>query len=529
MPSDDKIQQYIDKIRSSNPVQRGKAIQKISQICSLIGTERTIYELIPYIVESCCFNENDLVCIVRQLAMLDFSQMDSSDIYKLLLKMKFFAEISSKLVRKEFIKLVKRISNCTSEFSQLIVWYISELFAEVWYVFHLTGIGLMRKFKNRIQRKDFNELKVKVSSILDDEIMDLVLEYIRMCEKCIDILDDDILNQIDEFSNHKSMSVLCEIPKFYAIYAAKKGSEDKMFQKSLVFWNNCNWRIRYSFVNAMKDYLKLKNPPFEDIFDVIYEILLDQGEEEEIKLFVTDLLNDLANYKNINKEKLITIINNLSIEQNKDFKLSLTNFIINYKNILDIKYIKSTLLKLISDESQEVKSSAFQSLNSLNLMDEKLLKDFIKKNYNWREKKNIPILLTKLKDLSNLKEILLVLLQDDSYEIRKETINILPKIISTYGKNVITSIIMPVVIEISKSSDYKLRQTAIMSVVKIEFYKENGLKLLRDALNDDISNVRLTLALYVDRSLHDIVSKLQEDKDEEVKEAAMQPPVNICE
>ena len=88
---------------------------------------------------------------------------------------------------------------------------------------------------------------------------------------------------------------------------------------------------------------------------------------------------------------------------------------------------------------------------------------------------------------------------------------------------------MPVVIEISKSSDYKLRQTAIMSVVKIEFYKENGLKLLRDALNDDISNVRLTLALYVDRSLHDIVSKLQEDKDEEVKEAAMQPPVNICE
>ena len=196
---------------------------------------------------------------------------------------------------------------------------------------------------------------------------------------------------------------------------------------------------------------------------------------------------------------------------------------------MDIKYIKSTLLKLISDESQEVKSSAFQSLNSLNLMDEKLLKDFIKKNYNWREKKNIPILLTKLKDLSNLKEILLVLLQDDSYEIRKETINILPKIISTYGKNVITSIIMPVVIEISKSSDYKLRQTAIMSVVKIEFYKENGLKLLRDALNDDISNVRLTLALYVDRSLHDIVSKLQEDKDEEVKEAAMQPPVNICE
>lgn len=527
MDSNEKILQHVANMRSSDPAVRHVAVQNVSLICSRIGTQRIIYEFIPYIIESCCFGEDELVRIIQQLSDIDFTQMDSSDIYKMLLKMKYFAEVSSKTVRTEFIEFVEKVTAATRDLGQLIVWFISEMFAEMWYVFHLTGIGLLDKFRSQIQNKDFNELFVKAGSVIDSEIMELVLEYIRLCEKSIDNLNknvlNNVLNQMNKFSQHNSMSVLCEIPKFYALYAAKKGSVDKMFQMSMGFWNNFNWRVRLSFLTSMRDYMKLENPPYENIFNVIYEVLLDQGEEEEIKLSVSELLSDFAIYNDINKEKLITIINNSFIESNKNFRLLLANYIIKYKDILDIEFIKDVLLKLASDESQDVKTSAFISLNSLNLMDEKLLNDFIEKNYNWREKRNIPKLLPKLKDSSSLSEILSHLLQDDSYEVRKETINILPELISSFGDEIIPTIILPILENLSKSSDYKLRQTAIISITRIGYYETGGLSILNSALRDSVSNVRLTLALHVDRSCTGILSKLQTDSDEEVRNSASLP------
>ena len=100
-------------------------------------------------------------------------------------------------------------------------------------------------------------------------------------------------------------------------------------------------------------------------------------------------------------------------------------------------------------------------------------------------------------------------------------VNCIPMLIKKMGSEWKDEVIVPVIGSIACSNEYEIRQTTIMAVIKAELYnEEKGYEIIRKAANDKIPNVRLILAKYLPRQFGEIIEKLKNDSDPDVREYA---------
>ena len=142
--------------------------------------------------------------------------------------------------------------------------------------------------------------------------------------------------------------------------------------------------------------------------------------------------------------------------------------------------------------------------------------DGVLQKIDWRGRFAIAESDSLLRDNNTLLERLIF---DDSYRVRNRAAKTFGNLSKTEGETYINKVIIPTIYKLSVDEDYQHRQTAIQLCLELE-HKSVAKDILENLSTDPVSNVRITVMKISQlMGFEDIVIKLKEDPDEDVRDA----------
>ena len=355
------------------------------------------------------------------------------------------------------------------------------------------------------------------------------------------------MEKISSFVTDISPTVCSAIPGFLSVFTHKDHANE-IFSIAQQLISSKSWLVRSSFI---LHYSKIFIPLFEDLLSdtnkstdrskkindylsILYTAISDSEGQvrtaavDQFKIF--DIFPEtLENYQEIKDEitKYLELLLNDDYVHAKTTAITLIPWSIHY---LGYHFSIEKLSTLISDKSREVKLAAIDALKDNRISRDlafSCLIDLCKSSKEWREKITIPeicpLLISDLSKNSNYEESLKsltllveLLLFDDSYDVRMKIIDTIPKIMLLLGKKWVENQFIPILEKEFQEDDYQLRQTVIIAIIKLKLKNPQCCSIIKSALSDTVSNVRLTLAKF--SSDPEILKQLVKDSDPDVSE-----------
>ncbi|KAH0787529.1 Serine/threonine-protein phosphatase 2A 65 kDa regulatory subunit A alpha isoform [Histomonas meleagridis] len=468
--------------------------------------------------------------MLKYISLIDFTEYTTDDLESLLFKIKFFVENTSKPLKDSFQKCLAEIlkNRTPDEKNHILHTIISDFFDDTWEINIIMGLCLLYNFSHDMTKENFNKLILVVKEYIhtqNDIYYPVYIDFMKVCEDNIDLLNPDILKPIysqviREFFSVDSNSVICAIPEFIAKFSQNTTFLETSLRYCQQFLNSSNFRFNCSALKTFSLYLKYPNPPTDNILTLI-NTMLSNNKDEEIRVSATEQLQYFSNLQNVNIDELRKLFDKLIYDRNYNCRTLIASYLPSFVNLLGMEYVTNGICTLISDESQQVRMAAIQSSKTSNISCETAIIRNLRSNYGWREKQNLVHSLEAFGNVTVLNSIVRLLLLDDAYAVRLEMVNYLPALIKKNGNQWKEDVIFPIIGSIACSDEYEIRQTAIMAIIKIECYDDKGLNIINQAANDKVPNVRLILAKYLPRKFNDIIDKLKNDIDPDVREYAL--------
>lgn len=535
-----EIYQSILDIRSLKPEVRMASLQLIQTIFKTLGPERSTTEYLPYLLNTPRYTEKDWVLILENISKIDISQFQISEVRRLLNEIKFLSELDSKIVRNAF-------SNCIGSFAQynndeinetLIPDFVEELLKVEWDLSQMAALSIIPKIIYHLSNNITKRLLESALPLCESETTIVRYSFIKMCAEVVGGLNEPeavklfetVLTMIDDLS----ISILCEIPTFFINYVQRLQERYKdTFEPMKELLKHLSWRVRCTTINSMKSLFQNIKVTFDEFYQFLQIGAKDQ--EEEVRMATCQQLSFISKMRDINTQKMKEMIDIFSKDPNQHCRTTIASSLPLFSNTLGFEFVASHLLDLIPDPSREVKLAAIESLKSKKIATETALQcilTLVKTQHKcmWREKqKVIEIILTVIKPNGNsndiyglINQLVSFLLTDGAYDVRIAMAENLPLLRKNLGDDWFNKDIIPVIKLLSDDEDYKIRQTAIRTVISCELFNPAGFEILYKAAKDTVSNVRLVVAKYTPRNYQNILSPLKNDPDEDVAELAKQ-------
>lgn len=531
-----EIYNLITNIRSSKPEIRKLSIDSIPVICQRLGVKRSNSEFFPYLLNTTNFTEFEWTNVVKNFAQIDFSDFPLSDLTTFFTQTEFISEIDSKTVRHSYTDLIHFFYLMEIPGIQDFIFeYVIKFLNAEWQPTQLTGLLVIPKIFNQLSVNAQKSLFDSLLEFHESENINARILYIKACTSIISHLDeaesDNIFETILSLLEDPSTFVINEIPVFLVNYAQIFSKVQEIINPMNSLVNYTNWRIRFSSIYSLKSLFQNVSVPF----DVFYPFLesASRDSENEIRIAVCELLPSVLRMKNVDSKKLQGLINSLIKDTNHHCRTSIASSLPLFANCLGYEFVTSHLLDLIPDSSREVKLAAIDSLKSKEIARVTALECILtliksKHQYLWREKQNIVDIIPsfietkseKAQDTPHFIELIKLLLNDGADNVRMEMIKIFPLLRKELGNEWFQNRIYPIIEAASKDLDYQIRGTAVKTIITCNIYDDFGLRIISDAAQDEVSNVRLIVAKYIPRSYKTILEQLQKDSDPDVSELA---------
>ncbi|OHS92865.1 hypothetical protein TRFO_12235 [Tritrichomonas foetus] len=538
MNNEDEINtayQLILNLNSTNNKLRDESIDEIPRLSAQLGPERTIEELIPFIINSPVYTEESLNKSIKQFSKFDFSEYTEDYLNALFEAVRPLSEIEIISTRKELVKfLVHACSSVDSEISEKVLpFWINDFFKNEWPVVNSTGVNLMIETLNCFSKEARENLISDFIDFANSEIPPIVKKVVASaCVKVIKYSDNpEIVEMVKTFSKCSSPTIAYELPEFLVEYFSKP-NYDK--DSAIEIFNNLlcskNWRIRCKLFMTLKTINDTKQLPSDLLINAFEAGAGDKDDEVRIAVAQqTPLLSSLKNHSdnlnnnsgNIddinNESKVSEILNNLMTDKSPHVRSAMMDTL---SNSSDTESVKNYLTKLLDDKVREVRAAALEALRLMDLPESdviSLLLGFLNpenesEQREWRERRDVVTIFIekKLKSTELFKE----LINDDASIVRNSIIRNMT-LLTQFNENDL----LPIISDASENEDYQIRQAAALILISGNFFNQEGIQILDKLAKDKISNVRLTIAKFVPRNLL-IHTQFENDEDEDVKFSA---------
>lgn len=532
--NDNEAFSLITNLRSINESIRTISINKIVEISKILRIERTINELIPYIIETPLFTEMQWVMILEQILKINFIEFDESILKLLFNNLLPLAKLGSRIIRAKLVECYSEIAfgiyGVNIKIESILVEFIWKMIKDKISEIVAVGISFFANACKYDMISDNNCIEIFMyvyNNVLTQSLM--VKQYfVASCPLMITriggILILEILDVITKLSFESSIFILCEIPK--SLIEIMKINPNKKIADIILdigkrLLDSKNMLVKCSYINSFSKIFENYILEFNDVYNFFNMIISDKKEDDEVKTAVTKQLNFLAKTKDFNKYKIKDIFKDLFELPCSHIKAAAVMELSYFISILDDNYIIEQFTKLSKDPEEEVSISTIETLKSNRISNDIKLKciEIPKDSTKWREKKEIIHLIENLSNKTELFEIdhiFISLLFDDVYNIRKLALDLLPKIIKL--RKSLSLLLIETLKEKIKDIDYQIRQTAVLAILKGEIFDDNGMNILESAINDEVSNVRITLAINLpkDKKFEHLRISLLNDKEQEV-------------
>ena len=394
------------------------AFQNLRGISLALGRERTRKELLPYL-KSCIDEEEDEIIIELAKVLSNFIECIGGKQYikELFNLLEIILTIDEEFVRKETINTIKSIVNQIGNVSEVendLILIINNLYAS----------------------EDINQKK---------SAMELLIFLFKDLNRTNNII---AINYFDKFIVDDAISIkkellnrITEVTNLLPIDYIKKMINTILRDK--------NDSMRIDIINIIMSIKQHKN--INEFIDMIYELVPKLAEDKNwrVRMTVTDKLNDLLKFPNINnnfKQLSINIFAKLIEDTEPEIR-----------NICCLRL--EEICKILKDENGFDK--ILQNLRKL----EKDTKNYVKGALASNILKICPIIGIK-KTNEFIFPIFLTLIKDENLEIRMTLINNLPELNKVIEINNIIESIMPSIKEISSNKSWRVR-IQVMDIIPV--------------------------------------------------------------
>ena len=408
----------LEDLQSTDIKTKKNAVQNLRGISLALGRERTRKELLPYL-KSCIDEEEDEIIIELSKVLSNFIDCIGGKQYikELFNILEVILTIDEPFVIKETINSIKLIVKQIGKVSEV-------------------ENDLMSMINNLYISEDINQKK---------SAMNLLIFLFKDLNKNNKAL---ALNYFDKFVVDNSISIrkellneITEITLLLSIDYIKKLINTILKDK--------NDSMRIDIINIIMSIKQ--HPNINDFINVIYELIPKLAEDTNwrVRLTVTDKLNDILNFPNIDnkfKQTCVNIFAQLVEDPEPEIRniccLRLEEITKILKNENNFDKILQNLRKLEKDQKNFVRGALAANILKLSsLVGIKKTNDFI-----------FPIFLT--------------LIKDENLEIRMTLINNLSELNKVIEINNIIESIMPSIKEISANKSWRVR-IQIMEIIPV--------------------------------------------------------------
>ena len=467
----------LEDLQSTDIKTKKNAVQNLRGISLALGRERTRKELLPYL-KSCIDEEEDEIIIELSKVLSNFIDCIGGKQYikELFNILEVILTIDEPFVIKETINSIKLIVKQIGKVSEV-------------------ENDLMSMINNLYISEDINQKK---------SAMNLLIFLFKDLNKNNKAL---ALNYFDKFVVDNSISIrkellneITEITLLLSIDYIKKLINTILKDK--------NDSMRIDIINIIMSIKQ--HPNINDFINVIYELIPKLAEDTNwrVRLTVTDKLNEILNFPNIDnkfKQTCVNIFAQLVEDSEPEIRniccLRLEEITKILKNENNFDKILQNLRKLEKDQKNFVRGAlAANILKLCSLVGIKKTNDFI-----------FPIFLT--------------LIKDENLEIRMTLINNLSELNKVIEINNIIESIMPSIKEISANKSWRVR-IQIMEIIPVlaklfnqQIFMNHIFPICITSLTDSVFSIReaackLFVVIYEDVKNDEFEKKLLEKLNE---------------
>lgn len=537
----------MDELKHDDIANRVEAMKKLDTIALALGPERTRDELIPFLTEVAQDDEDEVFAILADEISKFVPLVGGKEFADSILPiLEILASTEETLVRDKAVNSLNIIAKELS-LEQLLSQFvplIEHLATAEWFSAKVSACGL---FQSVIIDCNDSELRKNLFALylqlVQDDTPMVKRAAAKNLPKLIDLLTDNvnlstaedwdyistmfqkIINDNQDSVKFLAVDCLISILKFFN----KKNDEihlKDLLESSLKLINDEAWRVRYMVADRFELLTKqfIKHDDFINQFINPFLSLCEDNESDVRKAIAeqipgfTKLLN---NQSQVIFNKIIPILQNLSMDENETVRASLALKLTNLVTVMNkdevIEHLLPILLTMLKDEFPDVRLNIIANLKIVNemvgidLLSDSLLPAIteLANDVNWRVRmaiiEYIPILAEQLgTEFFNeqLSDLSLSWLWDTVFSIREAAVKNLTKLTKIFGsqwcRDEIISRLLKFDSQLLENFIYRFTLLSALSAlvpeIDSEAITEQVLPFVKHLADDAVPNIRFNVA-----------------------------------
>lgn len=495
----------IDELRNEDVQLQLNSMNKLSTIALALGVERTRNELIPFLTDSHCEEDEVLLALAEQLGSFTPLVGGSEFASCLLPPLESLATVEETIVRD---KAVESLCSVVTEIPTgdmlegKMIPMIKRLSTGEWFTSRTSACGLFSAVYPRVSAAVKAELRAWFKNLCNDDTPMVrraaagkLAVFIKSVE--LEFITSDLLPLLQGFAGDEQDSVrLLSVDCLVSAASVLPNSEKESLLLATVknVAQDKSWRVRYMVADKIIDLQKEIGPEASNLsadLVAIFASLLKDNEAEvksvagsKVKSFCENLPEDTR--EQIIMTTLLPCIKDLVIDPSQHVKSAIASEVMGLSPMLGkdntIEHLLPLFLTMLKDEFPEVRLNVISNLDSVNQvigihqLSQSLLPAIMElaEDPKWRVRQAIiehmPLLAGNLgvefynEKLSDLNMTWLV---DHVYEIRMSACKNLKKLIGVFGLDWAKSKVIPKALAMTKDTNYLHRLTTLFFIIEL--------------------------------------------------------------
>ncbi|KAG7192821.1 uncharacterized protein KQ657_001278 [Scheffersomyces spartinae] len=466
----------MDELKHDDVSNRVEAMQKLDTIAIALGPERTLSELLPFLLDVAHDDEDEVFAVLAG-KLGDFIPLiggheHCEPLIQILLPL---ASIEEPIVRDKAIQSLNKISMelTDEELNTIFLGLIQNLSQANWFSKKIAACGLYKSVILKVNAQTRKNLLAMYLKLVTDELAPMVrraaannlpaiIDLFTSGETIEPITSQDweyisqmfqsLINDDQDSVKFLSIKVLISILEFFD-HAKDTLHNQEFLLYSLKLIEDKSWRVRYTAADYFSDIAKhFSGEDLAKLIDPFIALMKDN--EGEVRKSIAKqlpsfcgLLNKYPTTKSSILAKIIPVVNELSQDPQENVRASLASSITELSPILQkqntINKLLPIFLNMLKDEFPDVRLNIISNLSVVN------------------ETIGIDMLSTSL--LPAITE----LAQDTKWRVRLAIIEYIPKLAEQLGEKFFNDELLNLCMSWLWDSVYAIREAAVNNLKEL--------------------------------------------------------------
>jgi len=560
----------IDELRNEDVQLQLNSMKKLTTIALALGVERTRTELIPFLTDSMCDEDEVLLALAEQLGKFIPLVGGQEWAHCLVPPLEGLACVEETVVRDKAVESLKIIAekHSNADVEQYLIPLLKRLATGDWFTSRTSACGLFGVIYPRVSNNLKQELRSSFATLCGDDTPMVrraaaakLGEFAKVVEK--QFVVSDLIPLLQSVGNDDQDSVrLLSVDGCVVIaeLLSESDCEQHVVKSIKSAAQDKSWRVRYMLGDKFVKLQQAVGPKITmgELVPAFQGLLKDT--EAEVRAAVASKIKDFAeNLPQDKREQVIMTgimpqITELAVDPNPHVKSALASVVMGLSPIVGkdntIQDLLPLFLTQLKDECPDVRLNIISNIECVNNvigiqeLSQSLLPAIVElaEDNKWRVRlaiiEHMPLLAKQLGQNffdDKLANLCMQWLVDHVFAIREAATINLKKLVEAFGVEWAQEKVIPKVLQLAEDSSYLRRMTTIFSLNELSSVLPTDviIKLVLPTLTklskDKVPNVRFNVCkcmekvgLQVDGStvqndVKPMLKKLQADTDPDVK------------